>query len=776
MKTFYSIIFILVLFTLNGLSQTIAINGKVFGRDQNKEIVGGAVVLNPGNKSVSTNSNGEFSFKTSPGSYRITVRALGYQTETVNFKATSDTTLNIYLQVAVYELGEITVVNDSVKSIGVTSHGSILLTPASIKETPKLFGEPDLIKSFQLLPGVISGKDGSADIYVRGGGIGQNIILANGCYFFLPSHLLGLSSSFDIDFLETAELFKDYSPPELGGGAASVISLDFKECHSDSLRGQLRLGLLSSGINAELPLSSVNTCITFGLKRSNYRIYSPLIKKLVKSDVAEYLPPDNYLFSDGYLQISHTSAKAGKIRYLYFRNTDSAQDEDKTTSFSTDTLVKSTTGLSTGWSSVVHALKWDPLFGNKIKWQFYLNYNRITMDRSMYTSTYKFINETELSYAREVSNSFSPSINNIGASVIATGGNEKINFLAGISEKLRLFNPNVSFTDRLNDQISSREFGDPSSVIESSAFFSAGMLLMNMMHLDAGLRFTTAFTDEASFYIPEPRFRIALWDGKSVSPHINYIRLSQLDHSVEGSNAGLRNILWLPVYKDFGPEISDIVSAGIQGKIKNDFVWTIDCYYKSIAGMIDFKPGASFIFDTTFTDMIDRTKGISYGLETGVIKRTGKLTGTFSYTWSRSKREWNSPEGMIWIPSNADRPHSVNLSLKYYCTNKTSFGLNWVYQSGAPATIYMHETSYLEWFETKNNIRYLDYHRLDLSYRQIIYKKKFSILLDIDVYNVYNRKNTFYFKKEYDEETKLYYYRNVSIFPIMPSISLTLKY
>jgi hypothetical protein len=192
--------------------------------------------------------------------------------------------------------------------------------------------------------------------------------------------------------------------------------------------------------------------------------------------------------------------------------------------------------------------------------------------------------------------------------------------------------------------------------------------------------------------------------------------------------------------------------------------------------MVDFKPGASFIFDTSFVDMLDKIEGRAYGIEAGIIKSSGKLTASLSYTWSRSKREWASPKGMIWIPSLADRPHNFNLALKYYFTKKTSFGLNWVYISGSPATIYMHETSYGEFFETKNNIRFFDYHRLDLSFRHTIYKRRFTILLDADIYNVYNHKNTFYFKETYDAKGNSYYFKNVFLFPVMPSLTLTIKY
>ncbi|MQY77960.1 MAG: TonB-dependent receptor plug domain-containing protein [Bacteroidetes bacterium] len=249
-------IFLLItfLFINNGIKgQSIKINGKLFDKDKGNTISNGVIFLNPGNQVTTTDTKGEYSFTSPPGRKQISTKVLGYNSANIRFEASSDTVINIYVQISPYELNEVTITGDSIKNVVVTPHGSFIITPAAIRETPKLFSEPDLLKSFQLLPGIVSGKDGTADIYVRGGGTGQNIILANGCYFFLPNHLLGFASPYDLDFLESAEMFKDYFPSELGGGASSVISLDFKKPHSDSLRAQLRLGLLSSGITMRKP-------------------------------------------------------------------------------------------------------------------------------------------------------------------------------------------------------------------------------------------------------------------------------------------------------------------------------------------------------------------------------------------------------------------------------------------------------------------------------------------------------------------------------------------
>jgi len=760
---------------LNG--QTFRISGRLLEEETDKPVSDASLYLRPDGKQSDTDNLGNYSFYSTAGSKQISVRIMGYNAITLKIVLRSDTIIDFHLRLSPYELREITVVDDSIKTIEMTSHGSFLVTPAAICVTPRLFSEPDLLKALQLLPGVSFGKEGTSDIYVRGGSAGQNMIVADGCYFFLPGHLLGIVSPFDLDFLESAEFYKDYIPSGLGGGSSSIITLDFRRPRSDSLRAQLRLGLLSSGVTAEVPFKRINLYLTAGLKRGNYSLYAPLLKKLVPGDIGNFLPPDRYSFYDSFVRLSHESTKAGRFSYLFFGNYDNGKDENKTTGEYADTLLKYTDGISTGWNSMVHALRWESPVKNLYSWKFDLNYNRLAIGRRIYSETESFINATgEKSGSSSTLYSFYPAINNIGlmASVSRIFG--KTTLSAGISERYRYFISNNYVTHTVGDEETRNDLGGNDIVNEAALFLSAISPLGEKFQADAGLRLSAITISNGSFFVAEPRIRLSYRPGSIISPHITYVRLSQADHSIEGSNAGLRTQLWLPLYKNFGPEISDVLSAGLQGQIKNDFVWSLDGYLKKSSGMLDFKPGASFIFDSSFVDMVDAFNLRAFGIEAGVIKRTGKLTGSASYTWSRSKREWYAPEGLTWIPSTADRPHNLNISLKYYLKERTSFGLNFVYQSGAPATIYMHETSYGEFFETKNNIRYFDYHRLDVSFRQIIYKRRFSIAIDADIYNVYNRKNTFYFKKIYDNEEKRYYFKNVSLFPVMPSLTVTIKY
>jgi len=770
------LLIILILACDLAFSQTITIEGKVLDMTDKSIIPNCVISLKPDNRIATSGRNGRYMFTCSPGRKEISTRMLGYKPAEISFELTSDTTINIYLEALPVEVGEVKVVADSLRNMEVTSRGSYVITPVAVNEYPRVFSEPDLMKSIQLMPGVVPGKDGSSDIYVRGGGKGQNVILANGCYFFLPSHLLGFVSPFDLNFLESAELYKDYFPAEMGGGASSVLNLSFREPRTDTLTAQLRLGLLTSGMTVELPLDNINMDITAGIRRGNYSLYSSLLKKIVSTEVAENLPPDDYSFYDGYLQLVHTSSRLGNIKYLFFGNYDNSREEYEETGLAGDTLTHYMEGMATGWNSMVHAIQWHLPEKNRLKWRFDLNYNRMAMKRELYSQTEKLITTSDsMIGTSEISYSILPTVDNLGSAIMVDGTKGALGYSAGLSGRIRFFSPNILAYSSVNDTVTENIYGEDHVVFEPAAFISASVSLTGLQ-INAGLRLSGIFTGDTKYFIPEPRLRLAYKPGGIISLHINYVRLSQTDHSVEGSNAGLRTMLWLPVSREFGPEISNVYSAGFQGNINNDIIWSLDVYYKNISGMVDFHPGASFIFDTSFEELLDRIGGRAYGAEAGIIKKKGRLTGNISYTYSRAEREWSSPEGMIWIPSAADRPHNVNIAAKYRLNERLSFGLNWVFVSGSPATIYMHETSYGEWFETKNNIRYFDYHRLDLSCRYVIPMKRLSVMIAADVYNVYNRKNTYYFRRTYDESEQVYYFKNISLFPVMPSVSVTIKY
>jgi hypothetical protein len=755
-------------------AQSLSIKGRLTNIHDNSPINGGVIILNPGSKLCFTDQTGTFKFKSTAGKKNLSTRVLGYKNVKTQFTTYSDTTINIILEIDPFQIKEVTIIGDSAKNIERSEHGNIILTRASLIETPRYFSEPDLIKSLQNIPGVISGKDGTTDIFVRGGSPGQNIYLANGCYFFLPSHLMGLTSSFDLDFIDKTELIKDYFPPDIDGGAASVIKIDYRIPQSDSASMKLRLGLLTSGMTFQIPINKLGLGITGGIKRGNYSVYAPLLKTLLDKNIGDYLPPNDYTFYDSYLRLTKKTAAFGDFSYLFSRNRDNGSTSNNIESKSGDTLLTSETGLISSWTNVLHSLEWTLPINEKNKILYDLNYNEISVQNENYIRSNKNL-DNALTDSKYNSYRFSPKVINVGSKIQFIHFMKNYGYSSGISFRYRDFNPNITAINLRENKNREVAFVDKYKISEPAAFISANLNLFSSLMIQGGLRISEGLIDKTKYVNLEPRLRLTYNSSKSFSQHVNYVKLTQYDHSIESSNPGLRSLLWIPITNKLGPEVSKVWSAGINGNFKT-YAWSIDLYFKTLEGIADFKPGASFFYSTSIDDMIDVISGRAYGIEAFLVKRIGKLTGNFTYNYSRSKRQWYAPEGTIWIPSAADRPHNINIALKYYWKTKTSLGLNWVYSSGLPATIYIHTASYWKWFETKNNFRFPDYHRLDLSLRRI-FKVRFGIFnLDFDLSNIYNRKNTFYLKETFDEKRKTFIYKNIALFPIMPSISFSFQH
>ena len=755
-------------------AQTVVIRGRLLNYEDSSLVYGGVITINPDKQTSVSDEKGEFLLKTTYGRKELYTRVLGFMQVTVILNAHADTTINIFLHVDPFRIKEVTIIGDSLKSIEISKHGNIVLTRASLFEAPRYFSEPDLIKSLQSLPGVVPGKDGTTDIFVRGGSPGQNIFLTNGCYFFMPSHLLGLTSSFDLDFIEKAELIKDYFPPDIGGGASSVLKIDYRIPKADSAGLQLRVGLLTSGVIFQIPFKKASIGLTGGIKRGNYSLYAPLLKTLIDNNISDFLPPNDYSFYDSYIRLTHSSSKIGAISYVFMRNHDQGNKSSITDSRNADTLLKYETGFISSWTSQIHSLQWTLPIKGKTKWIYDMNVNKISSQREIFYKSEKYINDNTLIESNYNSYLISPEIINVGAKIFFVYTERNLTFSGGLFYRLRDFTPNIMATYIREEAHNVTKFVDGYLISEPAAFFSGNLKLSSKWFFEGGVRLSTGITDKTVFVSVEPRVRLTHESSQSFAQHLNYVRLSQFDHSLESSNVGLRSMLWIPITKDLGPEVSDVYSLGVNGRV-NNYVWSIDLYAKTMHDIVDFKSGASFLNATSINELLDKINGRAYGIETFLVKRFGKLSGNLTYTYSRSKREWYAPEGRIWIPYVADRPHNILIALKYSWKSRTSFGINWVYSSGLPATMYIHNTLYGKWFETKNNIRYPDYHRLDFSVRKIFKIKDTFINLDFDISNVYNRRNTFYLKEIYDEKRKTYIYKNVSLFPIMPSLSLSIQ-
>ncbi|HEX7414129.1 MAG TPA: TonB-dependent receptor, partial [Bacteroidia bacterium] len=179
---------------------------------------------------ANTNAYGFYSITIPEGKYTLTAQFTGYQAKAEVIDLHKSIKLDFALSDAETQLNEI-VVTDEKKDENVTrtQMGVDKLDIQQIKNIPVFFGEKDVLKTLQLLPGVKSAGDGSSGFYVRGGNSSQNLILLDEATVYNASHLLGFFSVFNSDAIKDVTLYKGTQPAEFGGRLSSVLDIKMKD-------------------------------------------------------------------------------------------------------------------------------------------------------------------------------------------------------------------------------------------------------------------------------------------------------------------------------------------------------------------------------------------------------------------------------------------------------------------------------------------------------------------------------------------------------------------
>ena len=230
------------------------LSGYVRDAQTGEMLVGASLWLPEIQNGTSTNAYGFYSLTLSPGSYNLQISYVGFQTRTLRLDLDSSRGLNFEMQ-PLNDLQEIQVVDDRIsRQAREVQMSKIELTPQQIQQIPMLFGEKDLLKTFQLMPGVQKGNEGSSGIYVRGGGPDQNLILLDEATVYNASHLFGFFSVFNGNAIKNASLTKGGFPARYGGRLSSVLDITMKDGNSREWCTEGSVGNISANFTVEGPL------------------------------------------------------------------------------------------------------------------------------------------------------------------------------------------------------------------------------------------------------------------------------------------------------------------------------------------------------------------------------------------------------------------------------------------------------------------------------------------------------------------------------------------
>lgn len=218
-----------------------------------------------------TNEFGYYTITVPCGNIELTYSYVGCSDLKQNIDLQRDTIINIALEQAV-ALKASTVVGRKDAGIQSTYMGALEIPQEMIKNMPVVLGEPDVIKTIQLMPGVQSGMEGFSGIYVRGGGADENLMMLDGTPLYNVSHLLGLLSVFTPEAVKKVTFYKGSFPARYGGRVSSIVDVRTNDGNAKGFHGSVSAGLLSEKLHFEGPIAGENTTWSFSARNAHLSV------------------------------------------------------------------------------------------------------------------------------------------------------------------------------------------------------------------------------------------------------------------------------------------------------------------------------------------------------------------------------------------------------------------------------------------------------------------------------------------------------------------------
>lgn len=769
-------------------AQNYSIYGTVRDSASGEVLVGATVYCQQTGKGIVTNSYGFYSFSLPNGQNKILCSYIGYKPYTTNIDL--DKNIKVDLQLVA--------VNTKIDEVFVTSHVKInstltsknTLSAANIKSIPSFTGEPDVLKGLQLLPGVQTAGEGSANLSVRGGSFDQNLILLDEAPVYNPSHALGFFSTFNSEAINNVELYKGAFPAQYGGRLSSVVDITMREGNNKKYEVSTTVGLLASRIMCEGPIiKDKASFIISGRYSYAGQMLNFFAGKIGKETLNIYglrnFNNQNKInFHDLNAKINFQISNKD---HLYFSIYNGGDD------FYSYALNGNN---SLEWGNTTSTLRYNHIFGSNV-------FSNITAYYSSYRYAYNMGNDIR-NYLWRAS---------IGEGGLKTDlsifGNQYFNVKLGLSLIAHQFNPG-SIEPYDDKSIILPTKLDQKQALEPAAYISNNQKITDKLNLDYGVRFSsftllgpdTAFTYDESltnvvstksykknqpiktYSSIEPRVSLRYLLNSSSSVKLAYGYVSQYMHLLSNSSLGLPTDIWYPTDNNIKPESSHQYVAGYYKSLfNNEYGLSAELYYKSFSNIIDYKDNANLLMNKHFYTQLLSGNGNSYGLELMLEKKSNDFSGWIGYTLGKTQHTIEGiNNGMAFSP-RYDIRHNLSVTGSYALNERWELSSTFKFTSGGyitiPEGVFVFSQTAFNYYTQRNKYQLPAYHRLDVNLTYVPERNKTRTWHSEWIFglnNVYNRKNayTLFVKPSGYMETASF--QKMYLFGIVPTVSYNLKF
>ncbi len=729
----------------------------------------------------------------------VTFSYVGYLPKTLTIPAGRDTTVHVRL-VPGASLEEAVVTAPRESGIASTRMGAIEVPVAAVKSVPALFGEADVLKTIQLLPGVQGGTEGFSGLYVRGGGPDENLLLLDGIPLYHAEHMLGIFSVFQPEAVKKVTLYKGAFPARYGGRISGIVDVRTNDGNLYETHGSVGVSMIGEKLHIEGPVWKGKTSYSLSARGMHTLLLTPVIK-LTGFD-------GNYFFYDLDAKFAHRFSGRDRLYFNVYHGLDNFHYRESNKAFDgrTGQPFTDTQKLGIRWGNTVAALRWNHVVGPRLFMNTTVAFNRyhMRMDSDMRTREIKADGDTEDS---QVQFDYRSGMRDWVAKAdfdYTPSSSHKFKF--GAEYTFHTFVPET-LTGYGRQRVNESPQADTTLYMrsnslqrghEASLYAEDEIRLGSHLSLNPGLRATLFNTQGKTYWSIEPRLNAKVNFTEDWWAKASYSRMSQYVHLLSSSQITLPVDLWVPITRNIRPETADQFSLGLYFGGLPGWNFSVEGYYKDIRNVLEYKEGTVFLFDSSgWESKVEAGSGRAMGVELFIEKTTGKTTGWLGYTLAKSDRLFPSINHGQRFPYRYDRRHSVNLVVNHRFNEKFDISLAWNFASGGVTTLPERrivasspagEPRYVDLVSSRNNFRLPASHTLNLGFNFHRRHTRGESIWNLSVYNVYNHMNPTLVQKENNESVISRYQadgpaewqlihevriKKITLLPIFPSIGYT---
>ncbi|MFN8288592.1 MAG: TonB-dependent receptor [Chitinophagales bacterium] len=794
MKRFFSAVLLLFLcsYSFSQAQQPkYTISGYVKEAANGESLLAAAVYIVELGRGTTSNDYGFYSITLPQGNYTVRYSYVGLGTKEEKVELNKDIRLNIDLATTSVETKEVVVTADRKdQNVESTDMGKQELQVEQAKALPALFGEVDILKTIQLLPGIQGAGEGNSGFYVRGGGPDQNLVLLDDAVVYNTGHLFGFFSVFNSDAVKNTTVIKGGMPADYGGRISSVVDVQMKEGNMKKWNVEGGIGLISSRLTVQGPIKKDKCSFIISARRTYIDLLlKPILPKLGDGQFAG----NSYYFYDINAKINYRINDKDRLYLSGYFGRDVFKFQDPGGNFK----------LDFPWGNATATMRWNHLFNDKLFLNTMFIYNDFGFKANADFMDIKFgLNSSVREFTGKMDFDYSPLLGH------------RMKF--GWQYNFHIFTP-YQASGKAGDVDFKTTNQAKKYAHETAIYFLDDFEATNWLKINIGLRGSMfnfmgpfnkiVFQDGraidtlnykvgqhiATYWGLEPRLAMRFKVDKTSSIKAGVTLNQQYIHLVSSSTTTLPVDLWVPSTKAVKPQIGLQASVGYFRNFKDDMIETsVEVYYKHLWNQIEYGESAVGNITVDVEDLFTYGKGWTYGAEFFVKKAKGRWTGWIGYTLAWTWRQFPDINNGKAFLAKYDRRHDLSIVNMFEINKHWKVSATFVFATGQrttlPVAFFLNEGQPHFVYGDRNWYRLPPYHRLDLGFIYVIIPKKkrkvdFYSDISVSIYNAYNRMNPYFIyidpKGDPGESNNggfQFKAKQASLFPILPSVTWNFKF